>query len=71
MEGGPIGLLQDGDEIEIDIPARKLSVLVGKAELKRRRKDWSAPPPKITKGYLARYAQFVTSAATGAVYREP
>jgi len=71
MEGGPIGLLQDGDQIEIDIPARKLSVLVGKAELKRRRKDWSAPPPKIAKGYLARYAQFVTSAATGAVYREP
>ena len=71
MEGGPIGLLQDGDDIEIDIPARKLSVLVDQAELERRRKEWSAPPPKITKGYLARYAQFVTSAATGAVYRAP
>jgi dihydroxy-acid dehydratase len=71
MEGGAIGLLQDGDEIEIDIPARKLNLLVDENELKRRREAWSAPPPKIAKGYLARYAQFVTSAATGAVYRAP
>ena len=71
MAGGPIALVQEGDMIEGDIPARKLELLVGQAELRRRRKAWRAPAPKATSGYLARYAQFVTSAATGAVYREP
>ena len=71
MSGGPIGLLKDGDVIEIDIPARRIDVRIDECELERRRKEWTPPEPKITKGYLARYAQFVTSAATGAVYREP
>ncbi len=71
MAGGPIALVRDGDTIEIDIPARNLNVLVEQAELERRRAQWSPPEPKITKGYLARYAELVTSAATGAVYRSP
>ena len=71
MVCGPIALVQDGDIIEIDMPARELNLKVDEAELERRRSAWTAPPPKIAKGYLARYAAFVTSAATGAVYREP
>jgi len=71
MAGGPIGLVKNGDTVEIDIPGRKLNVEVDAAELKKRRAAWKPPAPKITTGYLARYAQFVTSAATGAVYRKP
>ena len=71
MAGGPVALVQDGDTIEINIPARKLDLLVKPAQLRQRRKAWKPPAPKISSGYLARYAQFVTSAATGAVYREP
>ena len=69
--GGPIGLVEDGDTIEIDIPGRQLNLQVDEDELAKRREKWSPVEPKIKKGYLARYAQFVTSAATGAVYREP
>lgn len=68
-EGGPIALLQEGDRIRIDIPARQLEVLLPEAELERRRATWTAPAPKVTKGYLARYAKMVTSAATGAVLK--
>jgi dihydroxy-acid dehydratase len=69
--GGIIGLVEDGDTIEINIADRSLSLSVDDEELERRRADWSPIPPKISTGYLARYAQFVTSAATGAVYRTP
>jgi len=71
MAGGPIGLVRDGDVIEIDIPARKLTLHVSSEELAERRKSWSPPSPKITTGYLSRYAQNVTSASTGAVYKMP
>jgi dihydroxy-acid dehydratase len=67
MEGGPIALVRDGDEIVLDIPKRKLSLDVPPAELARRRKAWKAPAPKIRTGYLARYAKLVRSAGTGAV----
>ena len=70
MAGGPIALVEDGDIIEIDIPARKLDVALSEEQMDQRRKNWSPPPPKITKGYLARYAKMVTSAATGAVYAD-
>ena len=66
-EGGPIALVQDGDEIELDLDARSLNVLVSDAELEARKAEWTPPAPKITKGWLARYARLVTSAATGAV----
>ncbi|MFW6457277.1 MAG: dihydroxy-acid dehydratase [Planctomycetota bacterium] len=66
--GGIIGLAKDGDTIEINIPERQLNLLVNEKELAKRREQWVPAPPKISTGYLARYAQFVTSAATGAVY---
>jgi dihydroxy-acid dehydratase len=66
-EGGPIALIQDGDRISLDIPARRLELLVDEATLEARRNAWVAPPPKIAKGWLARYARVVTSAHTGAV----
>jgi len=69
--GGPIALVQPGDIIEIDIPARRLTLCVDDAEIARRRAAWKCPPPKIDYGYLARYASMVTSADTGAVLRKP
>ena len=66
-EGGVIALVQDGDEIDLDLDARKLELLVAPEELARRKAAWTAPQPKITKGWLSRYARNVTSANTGAV----
>ncbi|MGM0491946.1 MAG: dihydroxy-acid dehydratase [Armatimonadota bacterium] len=65
--GGAIALIEDGDEIAIDLDERTLELLVDEDELERRREDWTRPEPKITKGWLARYAKLVTSANTGAV----
>jgi dihydroxy-acid dehydratase len=65
--GGPIALVEDGDEILVDIPAKRLDILVPEAELAKRRKAWTPPIPSITHGYLARYAEKVSSAAQGAV----
>ena len=69
MEGGPLALVKDGDEREIDIPKRKLQLKVPQAELAKRKKAWKAPDPKIKTGWLARYARFVSSAADGAVMK--
>ncbi len=69
MEGGPIALVRDGDAIAIDIPSKKLTLEVSDEELARRRREWTAPEPKIREGYLSRYAKMVTSASTGAVCR--
>ncbi len=65
--GGPIALIQDGDEIEIDLDERRLDLLVDEAELQRRRAAWQPPEPKIKTGWLSRYAGLVSSAASGAV----
>ncbi|HUU54663.1 MAG TPA: dihydroxy-acid dehydratase, partial [Armatimonadota bacterium] len=65
--GGVIGLVQEGDEIVIDVPERKIELKVSDDELARRRQTWKPLPPKITTGYLARYARQVSSAAQGAV----
>jgi dihydroxy-acid dehydratase len=65
--GGPIALVRDGDRIRVDIPARRLDLLVGRAELARRRRCWKPRPPARTGGYLDRYAPAVGSAAAGAV----
>jgi dihydroxy-acid dehydratase len=70
-DGGPIALVRTGDLIDIDIPNKRLELKVSEEELKRRKAEWQAPKPKITKGYLARYAALVTSAATGAVLKVP
>ncbi len=69
MEGGPIALIKNGDSIEIDIAKRKIELKVSEKELEERRKKWKAPKPKITTGWLARYAKAVTSANTGAVLK--
>jgi dihydroxy-acid dehydratase len=69
MEGGPMAIIKDGDRIKIDIPKRRLDLLISDKQIKERLAKWKAPKPKITKGYLARYAKVVTSAGTGAVVR--
>jgi dihydroxy-acid dehydratase len=66
-EGGPIALVQEGDRIRIDIPAKTLTLLVDDAELTRRRQTWQRPEPKITQGYLSRYSRMVSSGSQGAV----
>ncbi|MEI6205897.1 MAG: dihydroxy-acid dehydratase [Desulfuromonadales bacterium] len=66
-EGGPIALVEEGDRIRLDIPARKLELLVDDATLEIRRSAWCAPESKIKSGWLARYAKAVTSAHTGAI----
>jgi len=66
-EGGPIALVEDGDGILLDIPARRLELLVDEQVLAERRERWKAPEPKIRTGWLARYAKVVTSAYTGAI----
>jgi dihydroxy-acid dehydratase len=67
--GGVIAIVQDGDEILIDIPARKLELKVSADEIKGRLARWRAPEAKETEGYLARYAKSVSSAAEGAVLK--
>lgn len=68
-EGGLIALIQDGDIIEIDIPNYRLEVKLDQAEIDRRRAGWQPPEPKVTTGYLARYAKQVLSAGKGAVLK--
>jgi len=67
--GGPIGLLNNGDIIEIDIPNNTINVKLSEQELAERKKNWKPPTPRITKGYLAKYASMATSADTGAVLK--
>jgi dihydroxy-acid dehydratase len=69
MEGGPIALVREGDRIKIDIPAKRVDLLVGEEELSRRKAAWRQPEPKIKTGYLGRYSKLVTSANTGAVLK--
>jgi len=66
-EGGPIGLLKNGDRIRIDIPNNRLEVLVSDEELTRRRAAWKPPAPRMNYGWLRRYQKQVTNAAQGAV----
>ena len=70
-EGGVIGLLREGDIINIDINALSISVKLSEEEIAERRKNWKPLAPKVNTGYLARYAQLVSSAATGAVFIKP
>lgn len=65
--GGPIALVEEGDIIEIDINANKLSLKVSEEELNERRAKWQPKEPKVKTGYLARYAAMVSSASRGAV----
>ena len=65
--GGPIALVEEGDRIEINIPEHRLNLKVSDEVLEERRKNWKPREPKVTSGYLARYASLVTSADRGAV----
>ena len=65
--GGPIGLIEEGDIISINIPEHKLDLEVSDEVLEERRKNWKPRQPKITTGYLARYAKLVSSGTSGAV----
>jgi dihydroxy-acid dehydratase len=66
MAGGPIAVLRDGDMIDIDIPARRVSVDLTDDQIKERTASWKRPEPKVTKGYLAHFAKYATSADKGA-----
>ncbi|MFS0779377.1 dihydroxy-acid dehydratase [Neobacillus sp. 3P2-tot-E-2] len=68
-EGGPIALIENGDKILIDLPARSIELLVDDEVLAERRRLWQKPEPKIKTGYLAKYAKLVTSANTGGVMK--
>ena len=65
--GGNIGLIQEGDIIEIDIPEYRINVQLSDEELETRRAAWSAPAPKVTSGWLARYAKLVGPSSKGAI----
>ena len=65
--GGPVALVEEGDKIRIDIPGHRIEVLVSDEELARRRAAWTPRKPRITTGYLARYAKLVSSGMSGAV----
>ena len=67
--GGNIGLLREGDIIDIDIPDAKINARVSDEEFDARRKDYVAPPPNVTSGWLARYMRNVDSSARGAVMK--
>ncbi|MEE9199901.1 MAG: dihydroxy-acid dehydratase, partial [Candidatus Brocadiales bacterium] len=66
MVGGPIALVEEGDEISIDIPNRRLELNVPEKVLQKRKKKWTPPASQAT-GYLAKYARLVSSASKGAV----
>jgi dihydroxy-acid dehydratase len=63
--GGPLALVRDGDMIELDIPARRLNLLVSEAEMAKRRAAWRAPEPRYARGYGAIFSQHVTQANEG------
>ncbi len=67
--GGPIALVEEGDQIRIDIPNKRIELLVDDTTLAKRREQWRPPQPRITTGYLARYARLVSSGAQGAIVR--
>ena len=67
--GGPIALLEDGDDIIIDIPGRRLDVDLSEEELQKRRRSWKKPSSRVKKGYLARYTRLVGPASQGAILK--
>jgi dihydroxy-acid dehydratase len=68
-QGGPIAIVQEGDPIVIDIPGKTITLKVPDEEIDRRLAAWQKPEPKISHGYMARYARMVSSASQGAVVR--
>ena len=68
-EGGPIAVVEDGDEIEVDVPRRILNILLEKDELEARLERWKPRPPRVEKGYLRRYSMLVRSADEGGTFK--
>ena len=71
MQGGPIAVVQDGDEISIDVLAGTIHLHVTDDELQRRLANWQQPEPKVKRGYLNLYARLATSADKGAILAFP
>jgi dihydroxy-acid dehydratase len=69
--GGPIAVVRNGDVIDIDIPNKRIDLKISDEEMQQRLAEWRPSKPRVTRGYLARYAALVTSAATGAVLKVP
>jgi hypothetical protein len=69
MQKGPIAVVQEGDRIEIDIEKKKMTLKLDDDVIQKRLSQWTAPEPKITGGYMARYARMVSSADKGAVFK--
>ncbi len=67
MEGGPIAIVKDGDRIRISIPARRVDLLASEEEIEKRLSRWQKPAPRVTRGWLARYIERVSSAGKGAI----
>jgi dihydroxy-acid dehydratase len=67
MQGGPIAVVQNGDIIAIDIPGKTITLQISDRQIQNRLSNWTPPPPKITRGYLSRYAGMVSSGSEGAV----
>jgi dihydroxy-acid dehydratase len=67
VDGGPIAFVRDGDTVRLDVPARRLDLELDDRTLSSRRTGWEPPPPRYTRGVLAKYRRMVQSAAVGAV----
>jgi dihydroxy-acid dehydratase len=67
VDGGPIAFVRDGDRIRIDVPSKRLDLLVDDATLASRRANWTPNPPRYTSGVLAKFARLVQGAETGAI----
>ncbi len=66
-KGGPMGLVNEGDRIRVDLPARRLDLLIDEAEMEKRRSVWTAPEARYPTGALGKYAKLVGTAEHGAV----
>jgi dihydroxy-acid dehydratase len=70
MEGGPIAVIEEGDVIDIDIPSRRIEVQLTDQEIKTRIGRWTAPTPRVKRGFLRRFALLVESAEKGAYLKD-
>jgi dihydroxy-acid dehydratase len=66
-DGGPIAFVRDGDRIQIDVPTKRLDVLVDESTMAERRRGWKPNPPRYTSGVLAKFARLVQGADKGAI----
>jgi dihydroxy-acid dehydratase len=69
MQKGTIAIIEEGDIIAVDIPNKQLTLKLTDKEIEERFSNWKPPQPKVTTGYMARYAKMVSSASQGAVFK--